>query len=148
MVMSTQALCAELNRSWAAFSSSVKPGDKVIVTRMNSGEYAGSIVAVDERNVRLRVAAGEVVVDRTDVLNVRTISRRGRHALIGALVGVGVGAVTLWGVDSRSYIPHTTEAVVLGGVLGGGAGAVTGALLPGGTKRLYEAERTATTTGR
>lgn len=137
-VAALAAFGAEVNQSWETMTHAAKPGNRVVITRINTASLEGTLRSIDGASMTIEHAAGTETIPREYVFRVRSGGTRGRHALYGALIGAGAGALTLWAIDRGSSIPHTGEAVGLGIFLGGGAGAIAGVAMPAGTT-LYEA---------
>jgi hypothetical protein len=148
IVTSLAALCGA-----AASADECKPpteGRRVRVTAPGfaGGTVIGDLVAVEATRVTLRTAgASEVVaIPRRDVIRLEIGTkrhRRGRAAGIGALVGLGIGAVAGFAVgnsdcggpDAPTIVCVPREGSAVGvGVAGAGLGAALGLLFaPGET---------------
>jgi hypothetical protein len=134
------ARAAEPNRSWEALAGAVKIGREVVITRMNSADVAGKLVAIDGLSIIVRQSESNLNIPRDDVFRVRYPGARKRHAGYGALIGAGLGAVVLVAIDRGSKQPHTREAAILGSFLGAPVGAILGATLTNG-ETLYQTEK-------
>ena len=139
IVTSLAALCGA-----AASADEGRPpteGRRVRVTAPGfaDGSVIGDLVAVEDTRVTLRTAgASEVVaIPRRDVIRLEIGTkrhRRGRAAGIGALVGLGIGAIAGFAVGNDDCggpdapfimcVPRETSAAGVGG-----AGAALGAAL-------------------
>lgn len=132
---------AEVNRSWDALVQNVKVGKKVVVTRTNTSNAEGKLLAIDPDTLTVKVRGASERIRREDVFRVRYADIRARHALIGLAAGVGAGFALGAGIGSRPG-----DDISRGGmgtaiaVIGGGIGAATGGLLPIG-EPLYEARK-------
>ncbi len=115
------------------------PGEEVKVVLKDAKPHRGLLQTVTDEDLVIRLAAGDQKFARQDVLRVssKSPSHRGRNAATGAAVGtvvVGVGltiaAASGWGM-------------LAGAILGGGPGAIVGAVLPtGGWHDVYRVTNT------
>jgi len=132
---------AEINRSWDTLATTAKAGKKVTVTLMNASSVEGKLLAIDSRSITVQQPGGSKTIGAEDVFRVRYAGIRKRHALYGMLVGMPVGAISLWAIDRNSDKPNAVDAAVLGAVFFGlPGGAIAGAAMPIGPP-LYEAEK-------
>lgn len=72
----------------------LKPGDRIKAVDTAGETHTGAFVAFSDAAISLRTGAGEVAVERARIrrIQVRSGSRRGRNALIGAAIGAAIGA--------------------------------------------------------
>ncbi len=115
----------------------LRAGQQLQVVRRNLNSQDGKFLRFSEQSISLRVNNDEVSVAREEVLRItlRGGHRRLRGALVGMLIGAGVGLAVGAVQDSKyncsdpsnDYCYHKTAGVVLG--LGAGA-AVGAAALP------------------
>ena len=123
---------AEVNTSWETLAGTAKIGRKIVITRMNSASLEGKLVSVGDQSITIQQRDGNQAIPRADVFRVRYV-RGGHPPLLGALIGAATGAIGLWAADrATSDKPRANEAVGLGMVLGGAAGAIVGACVPEG----------------
>jgi hypothetical protein len=102
---------------------------------MAGGHTEGKLLAIDDRAITVQEKGERQTIERRDVFRVRYANIRRRNTLLGMAIGAAAGALIL-GAAADSSNP---AAAGLGAVLGLGAGALTGGVLPIGTP-LYEAE--------
>lgn len=133
------ALLAAAALDLAAQSSTLKPGARIRVAAERT--YTGTLIGLDTTHLRLQPQgrADTVVVPTGAVtkleLSTGQKSAAGRGALIGALVGGGLGLLLGTAAASESCDPNKWcidyggEAVAAGVVLLGGVGALTGAFI-------------------
>lgn len=113
-------------------------GDKVELVRMNLSKHKGRVLAWTEEAISLRIKGQDVTIPRKDVYRVTWLSKskRGRNALIGLVVGAGVGAVFGATVTFGDLSPDdpgymtAAEAAVATSLFFGGIGAGVGAAFP------------------
>lgn len=133
-------VCAEANRSWDTLVETVKVGKKVVVTRMNTSNAEGKLLAIDADTITVKLHGAPECIRRENVFRVRYADIRRHHALIGAAAGFAVcfatGVTTEWKYTGLSR----SEGGLFFGAWGAGVGAATGALLPIG-KPLYEVRK-------
>ena len=125
----------------------LRVGDKVEVVRYNLSKHKGKMLAWTEESISLRLKNQEVTIPREDVYRVTWLSKskRGRNALIGLVVGAGVGAV--FGANirgdlspgDRGYMTAAEAAGVMS-LFFGGIGAGVGAAFPS-HPTIYRAPR-------
>lgn len=132
---------ADINRSWDTLAITVNTSKKVTVTLMNLTSMEGKLLAIDSHSITVQQPAGPKTIAAGDVFRVRYAGVRKRHALYGMLLGMPVGAISLWAVDRNSDKPKAVDAAVLGAIFFGlPGGAIAGAAVPIGPP-LYEAEK-------
>jgi hypothetical protein len=116
----------------------VGPGERVRVTS-ESLRVDGTLMAVDDDTLTIRPRDGtaDVTVPRMAIAKIeRTDGRRSRvrDAGLGALIGLGVGALaglaSSTSCEPREWFCSAGFNSTFFGILGAGAGAVTGAILP------------------
>jgi hypothetical protein len=129
-------LHAEVNRSWEVLIEKLKPNEKVVVTRMNSGNVEGKLLGITADDITVRWRGQPQVIRREDVFRVRVADIRKHHTLIGMAIGFGGGAII--GAASASCCRGATAAGV--GLFGMGIGAAVGGALPIG-EPLYQLEK-------
>jgi hypothetical protein len=103
-------------QSWETLQR-LKPGDRVKVQETGGQEHSGTLRAVSADAITLAGAKGNVAIEKARVrrVKVRAGSRRVRNLLIGAAVGVAVGAVVdnTLGTYFRNEIGEPTGARAL-----------------------------------
>jgi len=125
----------------------LRVGDKVEVVRYNLSKHKGKMLAWTEESISLRLKNQEVTIPREDVYRVTWLSKskRRRNALIGLVVGAGVGAVFGanirgdLGPGDRGYVTAAEAAGVMS-LFFGGIGAGVGAAFPS-HPTIYRAPR-------
>ena len=118
-------------------------GRKVQVVQMNLKSLKGTLLAVSEEAISLRVKQNEVTVPRPDVLRVSSLeqSKRLRNLLIGAAVGLGVGlGVSLGALAATGGSDDPGVVIAPAIAIGGGVGAGVGAAIPS-HRTIYRAKR-------
>ena len=122
--------------SWQNLSR-LRVGEKTEVVDFEWASVRGTFLSFSEDQILLRVDGAEVPIQRANVRRVVSRrSRRLRNAAIGAAIGVGVGlgiAIPVW-----VFVP-TAFPGILGPILGGGAGVGIGAVVPLGSRTIYNA---------
>jgi len=80
-------------QSWEMLRG-LKPGDRVKVQEAGGQEHSGALRAVSADAISLAEGKGEVAIEKAKVrtVKVRASGRRVRNLLIGAAIGVAVGA--------------------------------------------------------
>ena len=109
-------LCAGLSleaQSWDTLRA-LKPGDHIKVIDSAAATHTGVFSAFSVDAISLTTGAGELAIERARVhrIQVRSGSRRSRNALIGAAIGVALGAtvdLTL-GAYFRNEVGETSGA--------------------------------------
>ena len=76
---------------------SVKPGKRVVVTKMTSGKVEGKLLSITADSIKVEWRDQPTVVQRPDVFRVRIANIRRRNTLIGMAIGAGVGVA--WGAN-------------------------------------------------
>ena len=89
-------LCGGLSleaQSWDTLRA-LKPGDHIKVIDSAAATHTGVFSAFSADAISLTTGAGELAIERARVrrVQVRSGSRRGRNAIIGAAIGVALGA--------------------------------------------------------
>ncbi len=129
---------AEVNRSWDVLVTSIETGKSVVVTRMNSGNVEGKLLAIDADSITVKWHGEPQVIQKADVFRVRYANIRRKHTLIGMAIGAGTGAII--GATGVEYDKGGVAA--FGSLLGVGFGALGGGVLPIGAP-LYQLEKPA-----
>jgi hypothetical protein len=80
-------------QSWETLRG-LKAGDPVKVKETSGQEHSGALRAVSAYSISLAVGKGEVAIEKAKIrtVKVRANGRRVRNLLIGAAIGVAVGA--------------------------------------------------------
>jgi len=119
-------------------------GDDVKVLVSHGSAQRGTFQSVTGNTMVVHLPAGEQTFERQNVTQVlvKREGHRGRHALIGSLlgsgIGLGVGAVADRGNKNDWILPNFGKAFFT--PAGAVVGTTIGALLPGGGwKTIYEA---------
>lgn len=122
-------------------------GEKIQVVDQKLKSQNGTFVSVSDDAITFQVDKDEVTVRRPDVFRVSSRERghsRGRNALIGLVVGGGVGlGIGVAMLASRSLdVPEATTAALVQAPLSiGFVGDGIGAALPPGRPTIYRTER-------
>jgi len=115
------------------------PGEEVKVVLKDAKPCRGLLQTVTDEDLVLRLATGDQKFARQDILRVssKSPSHRGRNAATGAAIGaVALGA-------GLSIAAASGWGMLAGAILGGGPGAIVGAVLPtGGWHDVYRAIKT------
>lgn len=117
----------------------LKPGQKVTIQDHQQKSQTGEFVSYSETGLIVRSKDGEKKIERDDVYRI-TIpnAHRAPHALIGLLVGAGVGAGLM---GAAAHVTDVSGGDVAGVVAGSaGIGAGIGALI-GPSKTIYKTDR-------
>lgn len=151
-LLSLSATCASAasrhHQDWGSSMARLHAGDRLHITLKATGPLDATFLIATEQDF----TADTGTVQRADVLKIERIrtkqgAGRGKHALIGTLVGAGsgaaIGAIAGHSANrTRSCVPYSffcpsalwplTPGEVTGGIAGLGAlaGGVTGAMLP------------------
>jgi hypothetical protein len=115
-------------------------GQKVEVVDAKMKPHQGEFLGHSADFVRLRVGTNEVSVARADVISIknREGARRGRNALLGLVIGAGVGAaVGLIGGKTYHEGGETGVFMLVWTPIGAGVGAGVGAALPSRQTTVY-----------
>lgn len=131
-------LCAQKQKGQWSDLNGLKVGQGIDVAESNMKSHGGEFVAITEEAITLREKGTDVSVKRENVARVSTASgaRRGEHAVIGLLVGAGMGAAigALAGSRSKGWIGLSEGVGALVGIATGGTGgAIVGAVIPAHT---------------
>jgi len=111
--------------------SRLQPGQQIQVDEMNAKKHSGAFVNVSDSAISFRESGSEQTVPMQDVRSVKLA--KGNHRLRNTLVDAGIGAGAGAGITaaaSKSGDWFRGDAIALGAVIGGVAGAVVGVLLP------------------
>lgn len=137
------ALCAQKQQgSWSDLRG-LRVGQGIVVTESNMKQHDGEFISVTDEVLTVQEKGSDVSVKREDVVRVSTGSgaRRGKHAVIGLVVGglagAGIGAAA--GSRSKDWV-GVSEGIgaVVGIAAGATGGAIVGALIPAHTT-IYRA---------
>lgn len=119
-------------------------GDEIKVLVSHGSAQRGTFQSVTGNAIVVHLPAGDQTFERQTVTQVlvKREGHRGRHALIGSLVGggigLGIGAAADRSDKNNWLLPNIGKAFCT--PVGAGVGATIGALLPGGGwKTIYEA---------
>jgi hypothetical protein len=128
--------------SWSNLDS-LKAGQGIVVIESNMKRHAGEFVAVTDEMLTLKETGSEVSIKRGDVVRVSISSgfKRGKHALIGLVVGAAAGAgIGAASGSSTGFLGGSSRgiAALVGLAIGGVSGAVIGAVVPA-HKTVYRA---------
>jgi hypothetical protein len=137
------ALCAQKQQgSWSDLRG-LRVGQGIVVIEANMKSHGGQFVSVSDDVLTLQEKGSDVSVKREDVVRVSTASgaRRGKHAVIGLVVGglagAGIGAAA--GSRSKDWIGVSEGVGALVGIaIGATGGAIVGAVIPAHTT-IYRA---------
>ena len=124
------ALCAQSKKDDWENLKQLQTGHKIRVVEMDLKSWDGKLGSVSDEALTIREKRQqEITVERAKVFRVTDLelSRRGRNAFIGFLIGGAIGAPL--GAAKSSDVPAPLGAVIVAGWLGG-AGAGLGALIP------------------
>jgi len=123
----------------------LRGGQKIQVVHKNLKSQEGEFLRFSEETISFRVKNDDVSVPRDEVLRItlREGHRRLRGALLGMLVGGGIGLAVGAAQDSKydcsdpssDYCYHK----ITGGVIGLGIGAAAGAAVPPRYPTIYRA---------
>ena len=131
---------AVFGADWGRLSA-IRAGETVRIETA-SGNQTGRFISASENNVRFTSDGGaEVSVARSDAkrVYVQSKSRRVRNTIIGAAVGVAVGAV-IYGTLGTLFRNEGDEQTGYMLALPIAAGTAVGAALPTGSmKKIYDA---------
>jgi hypothetical protein len=121
-------LCIAQASSWDNLAR-FRRGEKIEVMDSHMRVLTGGFVSYSPDALTIRTDAAEREMPRAEVARVTAFSRtrRGRNALIGLAVGAGAGA----GLGAAIPPTELSRGAMAGGLsmLGGGIGAVAGALV-------------------
>ena len=131
-------LCAQKQKGQWSDLNGLKVGQGIDVIESNMKSHGGTFVAITEDAITLREKDSDVSVKRENVVRVSTASgaRRGEHALIGLVVGGGIGAAVGAVAASRAkngWFDTTGIGALIGIVIGAPSGAAVGAVIPAHT---------------
>jgi hypothetical protein len=137
-------LCAQKEQdSWSALNG-LKAGRGIEVIESHMQRDAGEFVNVTDEVLTLQEGGSDVSIKREDIVRVSTSSalRRGEHAVIGLVVGGGIGAaIGAWAGSSHGFLGGSDRgiAALVGIVIGAPSGALVGAVIPAHTT-VYRAD--------
>jgi len=100
-------------------------GHKIKIVDMNLRSWQGKLVSVSDQAMTIRQNEQEVAVERDKVLRVTDLehSRWARNALLGSLIGMGMGAALSGGSRGTREV-HVVTWTMWFGSLGAGVGAL------------------------
>ncbi|MFZ0862458.1 MAG: hypothetical protein WB781_24160 [Candidatus Sulfotelmatobacter sp.] len=131
-------LCAQKEKgSWSDLNR-LKPGQGIEVIESRMQRHAGHFVNVTDEVLTLQEGGSDVSLKREDIVRVSTSSaaRRGEHAVIGLVVGGGIGAaIGALAGSSHGFFGSSDRgiAALVGIVIGAPSGALVGAVIPAHT---------------
>lgn len=131
---------AEPNRSWDTLVQSATPGHSVVVTKTTSANVEGKLLEITADSIAVQWHGSKEVIRKEDVFRVRRANIRRRHTLLGLAGGAAAGAAMGAAVAGRTSGGSAGIGAAAFGIVGLGAGALVGGVLPIGAP-LYEAER-------
>ena len=120
---------------WASVQQ-LKTNERLVVKQKNGKEVKGLMIEATDTTLRIDRDGKPREIPRADVRQVFVVegkAAKGKWALIGAGIGAGVGT----GVGYGKYSPDSDDSeiyIVMGTLIGTGAGAATGFLF-GQTRR-------------
>ena len=126
--------------SWSDLRG-LRAGQGIEVIESSMKHHDGEFVGVTDETLTLQEKGSDVLVKREDVVRVSTASgaRRGKHALIGLVVGgamgAGIGAAVGSSGSRIGWLNFNTRglAALVGNVIGAPSGALVGAVIPADT---------------
>lgn len=123
--------------SWSNLNR-LKSGQGIEVVESNLKSHAGKFVTVTDELLTLKEEGSDVSVKREDIVRVSTSSgpKRGKHALIGLVVGGAIGAGIGAASGSKTgFLGGSSRGIyaLVGIVIGAPSGAIVGAVLPAHT---------------
>lgn len=127
-------LPAQVHGSWSDLNG-LQAGQKIQVIETSMKRHDGKFVAVTDELLSLNEGGTDVSIKRTDVARVSASSggTRGKHALIGTLIGAGAGAgIGALSGSSNGFLGGSSRgiAALVGIVIGAPSGAAVGVALP------------------
>lgn len=144
----TFASFAQTNQSAWTKLAALQPGTQIQVVDTAAKVHSGTFVNATDTAIDLRGTSSEQSIQKSDVRQVKLVktSNRGRHALIGGVIGAGagagIGAAAKGSCGSKGIVCDTSPAkwVGAGAAVGAVVGAVVGALMPAhGSTTVYKA---------
>jgi hypothetical protein len=139
MKLLTVLLCTALLSAQDPWSNvqAIPAGSQVRVETATH-KPTGDVVSVSDDSIRL----GSITVPRSEVMRVylKSTSHRKRNTIIGAAIGVGVG-IALYATLGRLLGNEGAEGTEALAIVPAAAGAAIGAAIPGGMKKVYDANR-------
>jgi hypothetical protein len=135
-------LCAQKAKGQWSDLNRLRIGQGIEVIESNMKSHGGQFVAITDESITLRDKGTDISLKRENVARVSTSSggRRGEHALIGLVVGGGLGAAVgaLAGSSSKGIVSGKGIGALVGIVIGAPSGALIGAVVPAHTT-IYRA---------
>lgn len=130
----SQTLSAQQLGSWSDLNR-LNAGEHIQIIETNLKQHNGKFVAVTDELLSLNEAGSDVSIKRSDVARVSTSSggKRGKHVLIGLLIGAGAGAaIGAASGSSHGFLGGSSRGItaLVGLVIGAPSGAIVGAVLP------------------
>lgn len=135
----TLSIIAADSSDWSALSNELKTGNRIDIVQTNKSTASGIFQSVSPDRIVLREDAGDRTIAKDAVVR---ISARGRphrvlnSVLLGAVGGVAGAGIMRFGIACAETNDGCRNAK-LASVGGAAAGAVIGAMLPGGSKVVY-----------
>src|ERR1051326_1846266 len=83
-----------LTQCWEVVQA-LKPGDRLKIVDLSGKEHSGALRSVSPEAISWSAGKDEVTMERAKIrtVKVKATARRWRNFLIGAAIGVGVGAI-------------------------------------------------------
>jgi len=130
----SQTFVAQQHGSWSDLNG-LHAGEHIQVIETNMKRHDGKFVAVTDELLSLRETGTDISIRRNDVARVSTSSggNRGKHAVIGLLIGAGAGAaIGAASGSSNGFLGGSSRGLtaLAGIVIGAPSGAIVGAVLP------------------
>jgi hypothetical protein len=140
----SDALPAQQSGSWSDLNR-LKSGQSIQVVETNMKRHDGNFVAATDELLSLTEEGANVSMKRSDVARVSISSgaKRGKHAVIGLLIGGGAGAgIGALSGSSHGFLGGSSRGLtaLAGVIIGAPSGAIVGAVLPAHTT-VYRAEQ-------
>ena len=123
------------SNDWAVVQQ-IRTNEKLVVRQKDGKEIKGEMIEATDTSLTIDRNGKPLSIPRADVRQVSVIAgkaEKGKWALIGAGIGAGAGT----GIGAAKYSPESDDSeiyVVMGLMIGAGAGAV-GGLLFGQSRR-------------
>ncbi len=132
---STIAFSQQPANSWSNVQQ-IRTSEKLFVRQKNGKEFKGGMIEATDTTLTIDRNGKPFEIPRSDVRQVYVVSgkaEKGKWALIGAGIGAGAGT-GIGGIKYSDSVDDSRVYVVMGALIGTGAGAV-GGLLFGQTRR-------------
>jgi len=136
------ALCAQKAKDLWSNLNRLKAGQGIEVIESNMKSHSGQFVTVTDEMLSLQEKGSDVSLKREDVARVSTSSgaKRGEHAVIGLVVGGGIGAAIgalaanhSSGSGWFAWKGSPGIGALVGVAIGAPSGALVGAVIPAHT---------------